>query len=70
MNATTSKTLKFIVSVQIDDNGECDPMDIGAGLQSGINIALQEGMITSPNDDSTLINGFSVDFLSSSEVTS
>ena len=56
----TDKEIKLLVTVFVEDHGELDEQTLRKGVVSGIEIMQEEGALTAPDDESTVINGWSV----------
>jgi len=51
------RTLMYTVFVKIDDNDKpCNTQDIAEGIQRGIDIGMQEGFITGPDNEDVLVS--------------
>lgn len=57
------KTIRYNVTVQVEDNGQFDQFIMQNGIVSGINRAIQEGELSAIDDTSTLIHGISVQYV-------
>lgn len=56
----TTKTIEYRVLVTVDDFGQMDEGTILDAICTGISIAQQEGSLTTLDDESTIIEGFTV----------
>lgn len=54
---TQNKRLPYLIYVDVDDHGDCQPLDIGEGIQHGIDMAMDAGSLTRSTDTSTIIKG-------------
>lgn len=57
---TTISTLHYLLTATVEDNGQCEPIVIRDGVQSGIDLMMAEGSMTGLNDTTTDIHGITV----------
>lgn len=55
-----SKTVEFRVLVSVDDSGQMDEGVMRDAIHQGLDIAMQEGNLTSLDDETTVIEGYTV----------
>ena len=53
---TKTTILQYLVSVELTDNGQCDPLIIEKGIALGIKKIVDEGQLTANDDESTIIH--------------
>lgn len=58
--AGNQKVVSFTLSFVVDDSGDMDEKELMAGVLSGIEFMHQDGALTSQDDDSTVIESWTV----------
>ena len=58
----TRKVVRFTVDVVVDDHGEFDEQYVADAIYQGLNIANDEGYLTSYNDETSVVTGWEVSY--------
>lgn len=57
----TRKTVQYLVTFEVEDDGQFDASYLRAGIDGAIGFASQEGWLTPLEDETTLFNSWRVE---------